>query len=100
LTELHPLEIDGSAIIPLERQLLEALAREAEEGPSGDNVPGEGQPLRAVTKTDSATGLRTTSYYGPSFIKGMSRPGRKVLRICNPTTGDVLWGAPFSNARR
>jgi hypothetical protein len=96
LVGLDPEEIDGTSIIPLERLLLEALASEAEE-PTGDNVPGEGEPLREVTKTDSATGLRTTAFYGESFIKSLSRPARRAFFV-TPTT--VLGRAAISNGFR
>jgi hypothetical protein len=34
-----------------------------------------------------------------SFIKQMGRPGRRVLRICDPRSGNVIWGKPFPQAR-
>jgi hypothetical protein len=95
LSGLDAAEIGPGEIVPLEAQLLAALQQEAEE-PSGDNVPSEGQPLRSVTTADSANGQRKTVFYGESFIKGLSRPGRKVLRLINPQTGEILFGAPFS----
>jgi hypothetical protein len=78
-TKFDAREIDGGAIREFERQLLQALDEEA-ENPSGDNLPGPGEPLREVTKTDSATNERVTKFYGAeSFIKGLSRPARRVL---------------------
>jgi len=39
----------------------------------------EAGELRAVTKTDPSTGVRTIVFYGKeSFVKGMGRPGRRV----------------------
>jgi hypothetical protein len=100
LIRFDPNDIDGGAIIPLEKQLMSAL-REQAETPSGDNIPGPGEPLREVTKTDSATGLRKTTFYGAeSFIKGLNRSGRRVVRICDPVGGRVLFGPAFPEARR
>jgi hypothetical protein len=95
LADFDPQDIDGAAIIPLEGQLLQALDREATE-PTGDNIPGEGEPLREVTKIDSASGLKTTSFYGESFIKGLNRTGRKVRRLVDPRNGRVLLGQAWS----
>jgi hypothetical protein len=95
LADFDPNDIDSSAIIPLEAQLLEALDREGET-PSGDNVPGEGEPLREITKIDSASGIKTTSFYGESFIKGLNRTGRKVRRLVDPRNGRVLLGQAWS----
>jgi hypothetical protein len=45
-------------------------------------------------------GEKVTEWYGTrSFISDMSTPGRRVLRLMNPKTGDVLIGQPFSRAR-
>jgi hypothetical protein len=95
LTKFDPEDIDGTAIQPLEAQLLEALDREATE-PTGDNVPGEGEPLREITKIDSATGGKKTEFYGESFIKSLGRPGRKVRRLVDPRNGRVLLGQAWS----
>jgi hypothetical protein len=39
----------------------------------------EAGELRAVTKTDPTTGVRTIVFYGKeSFVKQMGRPGRRV----------------------
>jgi hypothetical protein len=36
-------------------------------------------------------------WYGTeSFIKNMTRPGRRVLRLIDPKTQTVLLGKPFS----
>jgi hypothetical protein len=96
LTDFDPNDIDGTAIIPLEGQLLQALDRESEE-PTGDNLP-EGAP-REVTKIDSATGLKKTEFFGKrSFIADLGRPGRRVARIVHVPTSRVLWGAQFSHS--
>jgi hypothetical protein len=83
----HPLakfradSIDGSAIAELERQLLRAVEDQATH-PTGDNIPRAGEPLKEVTRVDDATGYKETSFYGQeSFIKGMGRPGRRVIAL-------------------
>jgi hypothetical protein len=98
LVELDPEEIDGSTIIPLERQLLEALAAESET-PSGDNVPETVDDPRAMrTRQDSFTGERKVEFHArESFIRGMSRPGRRAFFV-TPTT--VLGRAAISNGFR
>jgi hypothetical protein len=99
LAGFDPRQVGSSAIVELERQLLEALDREAEE-PTGDNVPGPGQPLREVTKVDSTNGSRVTRFYGTEhFIKQLSRPARRVLRLVDPRDGKVLLGRPWSLPR-
>jgi hypothetical protein len=38
-----------------------------------------------------------TNWFGrKSFISDFTRPGRKVIRICEPATMSVIWGRPFS----
>jgi hypothetical protein len=55
--------------------------------------------MRKVIKTDS-TCLKKTEFYGAdSFIKELSRPGRRVARIIDPVKGRVVLGAPFPEAR-
>jgi hypothetical protein len=50
-------------------------------------------------RTDDATGHKEIHYFGTqSFIKSLGRPGRRVLRICNPKTGQVLFGPPIPRA--
>jgi hypothetical protein len=45
-------------------------------------------------------GEKTINWYGKeSFIKSMGLPGRRVLRVCNPRTGDVIFGRNFEQAR-
>ena len=57
----------------------------------------DGRRLVARERTDSRTGERSIEYFGrESFIKAFSRPGQRVERIVDPTTGRVLMGAPFS----
>jgi hypothetical protein len=100
LTELDPEEIGPSEIVPLEKQLLEALAAEGET-PTGDNVAETPYDPRAMrTRQDSFTGERKVEYHAKrSFIADMSRKGRRVLRIINPVTGDILFGPAYPSAR-
>ncbi len=49
-------------------------AAEAARHPT-DLAEGE---LREVNKVDRRTGLHTTEFYGESYVKGLSRPGRRV----------------------
>jgi hypothetical protein len=100
LTTLDPEEIGPSEIIPLEKQLLEALAAEGKT-PSGDNMAETPDDPRAKReRMDSATGQRKTEWLArTSFIAQMSRPGRRVLRIFDPTNERVLFGPPFPSSR-
>jgi hypothetical protein len=99
LTRFNPEDIGGDAIVELERQLISAIEAEA-TAPSGDNIPGPGEPLREVIQQDDASGLRKTTFNGAeSFIKGLSRPGRRIVRICDPVKGRVLYGPAFPEAR-
>jgi hypothetical protein len=83
----------------LEKQLLEALEQEAET-PSGDNLAETPDDPRAMrNREDSATGQRITEFFAKRlFIADMNRKGRRVLRIIDPRSGSVIWGAPFSRA--
>ena len=77
-----------------EAMLLEAAKAEGQR-PSVDNLPNDGS-LVARHRTDSATGERMTEFYGRrSFIADMGRPGRKVERIVDRSSGQTIWGRPF-----
>jgi hypothetical protein len=66
--------LDEDIFSPIEEQIY-ADAITAAANP----VDLEAGELRAVTKTDPTTGVRTIVFYGKeSFIKGMGRPGRRV----------------------
>ena len=57
--------------------------------PSPETRPEDGTMI-ARTRVDDM-GQRRTEFDGREFfIKSMSRPGQRVLRVCNPKTGDVL----------
>jgi hypothetical protein len=92
---VDPDDLDKSAIGPIEAQVLEAAEAEG-KNPSPENLPRDDSMIARV-RTDPMSGARMTHFYGrESFIKSLSRPGRRVVRITNPDTMQVLWGAPFS----
>jgi hypothetical protein len=52
--------------------------------------------LIARNRVDEATGEKHVDWYGrESFIRDMGRPGHRVLRIIDPKTRSVLFGAPM-----
>jgi hypothetical protein len=72
----------------------EAAAVQAKK-PHVSTLPPEGQ---FVTRhvVDDMTGQHAIEYHGRrSFIADMNRPGRRVERLMNPNTGQVLIGPPF-----
>jgi hypothetical protein len=72
----------------------EAAAVQAKK-PHVSTLPPEGQ---FVTRhvVDNMTGQHAIEYHGRrSFIADMNRPGRRVERLMNPNTGQVLIGPPF-----
>jgi hypothetical protein len=84
----------GPAMDNIEAMVLEAAKQEGLK-PSFDNLPPSGEII-ARPRADAA-GAKITEFFGrESFIKSMGRPGRKVARIVNPRTGDVLYGRPFA----
>jgi hypothetical protein len=92
---VDPGQLDKSAIGPVEQQVIDAAQQEA-ESPSPELLPKDDSMI-ARTRTDPQSGGRITTFYGRrSFIADMGRPGRKVVRICDPDTQRVLWGRPFS----
>jgi hypothetical protein len=96
LIKVNADELDSDIIDQFEQMLFEAVQRESET-PSGSNLPDDVYDARAKhERTDAATGLRKIEFAAKeSFIKSLSRPGRKVLRLVDPTGPRVLWGAPW-----
>jgi hypothetical protein len=93
--DVDPSDLDTAAVKAIEPQVLAAAEQEAEQ-PSYDNLPRDDSMI-ARTRTDPMTNARVTNWYGrKSFIADMTRPGRKVVRICDPATMSVLSGRPFS----
>ena len=80
-----------------ERMLVAANQIQA-AAPHFETLPPAGQFL-TIVKTDSMNGAKEIRHFGKeSFIKGLTRPGRRVERIVDPTTRQAIWGAPFSRA--
>jgi len=80
------------AIDPLIHQAASMQAK----APHVSTLPPAGEFVERHV-VDDMTGVRTTEFHGrESFIKGMSRPGRRVLRLVDPNTGAVLLGEPYS----
>jgi hypothetical protein len=77
-----------------ERMLLYAAKVEG-ASPSFENLPPSGE-LISRNRVDSSTGERSVEFFGRrSFIADMGRPGRKVERIVDRNSGQVIWGKPF-----
>jgi hypothetical protein len=93
-------DISGQAIVfdNFETMLLKAAEQEGLK-PSYDNLPSSGELISRV-RTDEDTGAKATHWYGrESFIKELGRPAHKVMRVCDPRTQNILWGAPFDRGR-
>ena len=83
----------GPAMDNIEQMVLEAARQEGLQ-PSFDNLPESGEIISRERADDA--GGRITEWFGRrSFIADMNTPGRKVARIVNPKTGDVLLGRAF-----
>ena len=98
LSEIRADDISSSPTVydHFEREVIKAAQAEGEK-PSTENLPPSGE-IVARHRTDDM-GQRMTEFFGKeSFIKSMSRPGRRVLRLIDPASGRVLIGAPFSRA--
>jgi hypothetical protein len=76
-----------------ERMLLRAAMAEGKT-PSHANLPDDGT-LIARNRVDSETGEKHVWYGRESFIKDIGRPGHRVLRIIDPKTRSMLFGAPL-----
>jgi hypothetical protein len=95
LTKFDARDIDGSAIVPMEQSLFDALDREA-ENPSGSNLPESPDDPRARREVADSVGAKKTEYHAKrSFIADLNRNGRKVARIIDAPRGRVIWGAQF-----
>jgi hypothetical protein len=89
LTGFDPRELNGSAIIPFEKQLFDALAKEAEE-PSGDNLPQTVDDPRAKRERTDDMGAKFIEYRARSFITDMGRRGMRVAAVYGKN-GDVIY---------
>jgi hypothetical protein len=83
----------GPAMDRIEEMVLEAAKQEG-LAPSFDNLPEDGTII-SLQRADAAGGKITEFFGRRSFIADMGRPGRKVARIVNPKTGQVLLGRAF-----
>jgi hypothetical protein len=92
------LGFSATAYNNFEAMLLTAAKAEGLK-PSFDNLPPSGELVQRVM-VDPDTGERSIQWHGrDSFIKQMSRGGHRVLRVIDPKTRSVLFGAPFDVAR-
>jgi hypothetical protein len=99
LAQVRADDLGGQPIVfdNFEAMLLQAAKAEGER-PSIDNLPSNGA-LVARHRTDDM-GSRVTEWFGKqSFIADMGRPGRRVVRIVDRRSGQVIWGQPFPSAR-
>jgi hypothetical protein len=82
----------GQAYVNFERQMIDAAVREGEH-PSSSNLPPDGSMISRVQTDDM--GEKSIRWFGrESFIKELSRPGRRVERFVHPNMG-VIFGRPF-----
>jgi hypothetical protein len=99
LAAVDPHELGSDLIEKFENMLIEAAAKEAEE-PSEGNLPDDVYDPRARRERMDSMGQRRTEFLArTSFIAQMSRPGRRVLRIFDPTNERVLYGPAFPSSR-
>jgi hypothetical protein len=99
LAQLRADDFGSQAVVfdNFEQQLLEAARREGER-PSLQNLPADGSMISRVRGDDSNS--KAIEWYGTeSFIKGLSRPGRKVAAIIDRNTNQAIWGRPLPAAR-
>jgi hypothetical protein len=79
-------------------EMLITAAKAEGERPSQENLPTNGEMISRA-RVDGDTGAKVTEWFGKqSFVKDFTRPGRKVVRIVDPRSGNAIWGAPFSRA--
>lgn len=79
-------------------EMIIAAAKAEGERPSQENLPPNGEII-ARHRTDSDTGSKVTEFFGrESFIKDLTRPGRKVLRLIDPNSRTVIWGRPLDQS--
>jgi hypothetical protein len=98
LADIDAYDLPLSVLSNFEQALIEAATGEGEH-PSEENLPEDGSMI-ARTRVDNM-GQRRTEFYGrESFIKSMGRGGQRVLRLCNPKTGEILKGPPFAKDPR
>jgi hypothetical protein len=83
LFEVQYRGLRADALDALEPQLLNAVTKEAIN--FANFAPGE---IRLVPWIDPQTGRKENRFYGTeSFVKQMTRPGRRVVRFLAPADG-------------
>jgi hypothetical protein len=91
--------LDYGATKNLESDLIADSMAEAAE-PSPENLPETVDDPRAKRERTDSMGTKTITWAAKeSFIRGLSRPARRVARICDPISGRVLYGPAFPVAR-
>jgi hypothetical protein len=81
----------------IEPYLHDAAKLQADK-PHRSSLPPAGQFVERVRVDDQ--GHTRREFFGKeSFIKSMSSPGRRVMRLINPKTGEVLLGPPRDRIR-
>jgi hypothetical protein len=102
LAQFDPNDLDRTVIIPFEKQLFDALRKEA-ENPSGDNLPETVDDPRARREVyDDDTGRKVIVYKAKqSFIKQLSRPGLRAFFYTPDTVlgRNLNWGNGARNWR-
>jgi hypothetical protein len=78
--------VKGGALSVFEDQILDAAKACAFD----DSIAPPGQTVER--DMSSPGGPKITGFVGESYIRAMSPPTRKVLRLIDPTTGMVLMG--------
>ena len=88
----------GDVYVEFERRVIEAATAEGAQ-PSVENLPPSGELISRI-RSDSNTGGKNIEWFGAeSFIKDMSRPGRRVAYIRNPNDNTIIWGRQLQQAR-
>ena len=86
----------GDVYVEFERRVIEAARAEGAQ-PSVENLPDAGMISR--TRSDDMNGKMIEWFGAESFIKDMSRPGRRVAYIRNPNDNTIIWGRQLQQAR-
>jgi hypothetical protein len=93
LADVRADDVSGQPIVfdNFEALIIEAAKREGAK-PSFENLPSDGEMVARHRSDD--TGTRFTEFFGrSSFIKDMTRPGRKVAAIYDRNSGQAIWQA-------
>ncbi len=94
LAQIRADDVSSSPVVfdRFEVMLLDAAQQEGLK-PSVENLPDDGMVMRV--RADANTGVKFNEFFGrESFVKGLTRPGRRVACILNPKDNSVTWGRP------